>query len=553
MKSKLTVVLLLGFITLSSCQEKKLVLSEGEVSDELHKANIGKITFMQDVVPYEEYEEKDFLTNVTITEGKNFNIRMFLGKTLSYYLSELAPNLTANELCAKGNFQISFIVDNQLVHVDNLNVNAGSADYKNSATVYRVPLMSNQEEDHWGRFLWMRFMLQNGGEDLLTEGEHNLKIEVRPYIELEKIKVGKIIAEGQVTLDVVEEEIEVPENKIAIQEIQPNSGWVLSGGDYDKDKIRELNKKIAQKKFKDITGIVVIKNGELMLEEYFNETARDTRHNTRSVGKSFMSAVMGLAIADGHIKDENQKLKDFYNLNQFKNFSKGKEQVTIKRLLTMTSGFQGDDSDYDNPGNEEYMYDKPDWVKFALDQPMDAEETLGKNWKYFTAGSVVLGDVIHQSVPGGLEKYAEEHFFEPLGITDYQWQYTPKKVANTAGGIQMNVLDFAKFGQLYKNGGAWNGQQILRKEWVEKSLAKQVALPADRDGYYGYQFWNKTFEIKGKSYEVSYCTGTGGNKIYIFKNAPLVIVITSKAYRLPQAHSQVKKMMENYILPAMID
>jgi CubicO group peptidase (beta-lactamase class C family) len=69
---------------------------------------------------------------------------------------------------------------------------------------------------------------------------------------------------------------------------------------------------------------------------------------------------------------------------------------------------------------------------------------------YFTAGVVVLGDIIHKSVPNGLEKYANTNVFQPLGITKYKWQFTPQKVANTAGSLQLRSLDYAKFGQLYK-------------------------------------------------------------------------------------------------------
>ena len=297
---------------------------------------------------------------------------------------------------------------------------------------------------------------------------------------------------------------------------------------------------------------MVVKNGELQIEEYFNKSKREDLQDTRSVGKSFMSAMMGIAIDKGHIKDENQRLSKFYDLTQYKNYSKTKDAVTLKAMLSMSSGFQGDDNDYNNPGNENNMYDLPDWVGFALDQPMDKTETIGKNWKYFTAGSVVLGDVINKSVPNGLEKFADTNFFEPMNIKNYKWQYTPKKVPSTAGGLALKSLDLAKFGQMYKDEGIWNGQAIVSKDWVNRSLTKHLELPENYNGYYGYQFWNKTFDINGKLYEAWYCTGNGGNKIYIFKDVPFVVVVTATAYGTAYAHLQVKKMMEEYILPAIL-
>ena len=115
----------------------------------------------------------------------------------------------------------------------------------------------------------------------------------------------------------------------------------------------------------------------------------------------------------------------------------------------------------------------------------------------------------------------------------------------------MNALDFAKYGQLYKNKGIWNHKILLPKKWVEKSLKKRVQIINRDNEYYGYLFWNKTFNTKKNTYEAYYCAGNGGNYILIFKNQPLVIVITASAYGQPYAHSQVNEMLTNYILPAI--
>ncbi len=540
--------LVLAFMACSTPEE--LVLQEGEVTGDLHKANIGKLTFMKGYVPYKEYSEDQFLKSVVLTEDLNLNIRTFLGKTLTWYLQELAPNLTVNELCAKGNYQFTFYVDGKKIYEENLNQGAGSPSYKNSMTVFSVPLASTEEEDSWGRFLWMRFMERGGGRKALRAGNHELKIEIRPYIETEELIVGKVIAEGSLMVNTVK--IEVSESEMAIQSIAPASGWPLSEAPIKEEQVINLNEKILQKEFRALTSMVVIKNGELLLEEYFNGANRETLHDTRSVGKSFASTMMGIAIAEGHLKDENQTLDEFYDLKTFKNHSPKKEKVTLQSLLSMSSGFVGNDSDPESPGNEENMYPAKDWVKFTLDLPMDTEKEMEKDWVYFTAGAVVLGDIIHQKVPGGLEKYAEQKLFGPLGIKKYQWQYTPQKVANTAGGMRMSALDFAKYGQLYKNGGSWKGQQIIPKTWVEASLAPQVPREEEAKGHYGYLFWNDNYVVNGQSYEVSYCTGNGGNKIFIFKDLPLVIVITATAYGQPWAHPQIDALMENHLLPAVI-
>jgi Beta-lactamase class C and other penicillin binding proteins len=547
-RNKIICAALYLFISNTVFAQTDIVKSEG-ITSPLHQANIGKITFMAKPIPLENYKETDFLKTFELKETGDLNIRVFMSNSLTNYLHRLAPELTADELIKSGNYQFSFFVDGILIYKENLHVGAGLPESKHKRTILRVPLTTTTGEDSWGTFMWNRFLL-SGGEEALTAGTHLLKIEIRPYLKTAELKVGELIAEGGLQLKVLRPEID--ERQIAIQSIKPANDWRISRDAYDAKKIRELNLKIAQNLFKEITSIVVIKNGDLLIEEYFNDATRETLHDTRSVGKSFASTMTGIAINDGFLKSEKQTLGEFYDLKKFANYSPKKEGVTIKSLLTMSSGFDADDNDEDSPGNEEKMYPTNDWIKFALDLPMNDAKTVGANWSYFTAGVVMLGDILHKSVPEGLEKYADKKLFGPLGIKNYEWQYTPQKVVSTAGGLRMSALDFAKFGQLYKNGGAWEGKQIVPRSWVEKSFTRHLALPPEGSGFYGYLFWNKTYNVNGKQYEAFYATGNGGNKIFVFKEQPLVIVITATAYNKPYAHPQVDRIMERYILPAVI-
>ena len=336
------------------------------------------------------------------------------------------------------------------------------------------------------------------------------------------------------------------------QAIRPGSGWAASSEPYDRGLIRDLGRKIAGGDFKDITSLVVIKNGELLIEEYYGGADRATLHNTRSVGKTFSSALMGAALRDGFIKSLDQTLGDFYDLRSFAHYSAKKSAVTLRDLMTMSSAFLGSDNDAASPGNEENMYPTSNWVKFVLDLPMDEAKENGRQWDYFTAGVILLGDILDRSVPGGLERYADRVLFKPLGITRYEWSYTPQKVVNTAGGLRMSSLDYAKFGQLYKNGGRWNGAAVLPEEWVAKSFRRYLPVPFLKDGYYGLLFWNMTYHVEGRACETFFCTGNGGNKIFVFTDLPLVIVVTATAYGRPYMHTQVDRMMEQYILPAVL-
>ena len=520
-------------------------------SQNANKEEIENLHFSKDDITKIKDTTLNYSNSFALNKDEFLNIHFTLDKPLIQSLQLLAPNLIEDQLLEKGSFQFSFLVDGNIIYVENLHKGAGLKAFKIERLNHTIRLVTPEQIDFWGWFMWLKFMKLGGGQDALSEGNHSLSIEVRSYIKQDTLKVGPLLAKGNIAVEVPE--IPVDETLIPVQKIQANSGWKLSKDNYDKNKIEGLNRKIAENRFENINGIVVIKEGQLLIEEYFNGETRDSLHDPRSVGKTIASTMMGIAIEEKHIKSEEVQLKAFYNLKSFKNYSPAKDGVTLKSLLTMSSGFLGDDSDYNSLGNEELMYPTNDWVKFALDLPIQEDRIMGKDYAYFTAGAVLLGDIIHKSVPGGLVSYADKKLFSPLGITNYQWQFTPQGVGNTAGGIRLRALDFAKFGQLYKNKGKWNGKQIISRKWVKKSLSKHVEQLNDDNGFYGYLFWNKIYTVNGKDYEVSFCTGNGGNKIYIFKDIPFVIVITASLYNHPNAHANVDKMMIEYILPAIIE
>lgn len=540
-------LLALIFVFCLSFGQTSNIVEPEKIENSVQKNHLNEIMFLDKAIPLENVKETDFLKSMTFQKDKDLDIRVFQDNSLINYLHQLDPSLKADELLKKGNYQFTFFVDGKIIYIENLNSGAGTTESKTFKTTFRIPLMSSKNEDSWGKFLWSRFYLTNNGIDVLNEGNHILKIEIRPYLKTPTVKTGNIIAQGEINLIVPKKNIS--EQQIAVQKIKPNSGWKVSDEKLNQEKIRALNQKIAENRFRDITSIVVIKNGKLLLEEYFNKYNRDSLNDTRSVGKSFASALTGIAIKDGYIKNEEQKISEFYDLKTFKNFSSQKNNVTIKSLLTMSSGFEGNDQDSESPGNEENMYPTDNWIKFILDLPM-TENKIGETWNYFTAGVVLSGDILDQSVTNGLKNYADKKLFQPLGITNYNWQFTPQQKPSLAGGLRMNTLDFAKFGQLYKNNGIWNGKTILDKNWIKKTFTNYFSNTPDFEGY-GYLFWRKVYTIGNKSFETYQSSGNGGNKIIMFTELPIVMVITAKAYNQPYSHSQVDKMVQEYLLPAV--
>lgn len=548
---QLTILMLLGLLMGSGAfaQIPDLVQTDG-IKYPIHQNNLGKITFMEGNIPLDQYQESDFLNTYELSRASNLNFRVFLDNSITNYMHRLAPELTEDALNEHGNYQFSFFIDGKLIYQENIHHGCGLR--KSATTTFRMPFTDTNGGDFWSIYLFDRFKAK-WGKNARKAGQYQFRVEMRPYVKLQKNSealVGDLMAAGELNLIIKPQKITAAQ--IAVQPIAENSGFEKSAARYDEQKIKQLNKEIARQGFKEITSIVVLKDGKLLLEEYFNQSDRNTLHDTRSVGKSFTSLLMGIAVQEGYIKSETQTLGAFYDLKKYANYAPEKEQVQLKDLLTMSSAFNGSDSNSDSPGNEENMYPTDNWVKFALNLPMDDQKTNGKQWDYFTAGVVLLGDILNMSTPGGLEQYAQQKLFGPLKIDHYQWQYTPQKVVNTAGGLQMTALDLAKVGQLYQNKGRWNDRQILPAAWVEKTFTRFLPIPERENEFYGYLFWNKTYRVNGKDYEAFYCAGNGGSKVFVFKDIPLTIVITAKAYNRPYGHAQVDQMMEDFILPAVL-
>jgi CubicO group peptidase (beta-lactamase class C family) len=545
------IFLILFLISASLSGQTIDIAKTAGITSEIHKANIGKIIFTSIPVQLSGLKEVDFMKDYVLSNKSDLFITVFMNNSATNYMHQLAPDLSDEELNKQGDYQFNLLVDNKLVYSSNLLPGAPYKRIQDTATIFTKPLINNHSTDNvWSQSFWNRFM-NNGGDSALTEGKHLLKMEIRVYVQSgSEIKVGDLIASGSLNINVNRIPV-IDLTKISLTPLKPYDGFKVSTENYNKNLIKKLRGYIDEGVFKNISSVVVVKNGKLLIEEYFNEETRDSLHDPRSAGKSISSTITGIAESEGYLKNEEQSLKEFYNLKSYGNYSVQKENISIRDLLTMSSIFDGNDNDYDSPGNEENMYPTPDWVKFTLDLPINLTRPKDE-WHYFTAGVVLLGDILNKTVPGGLEKYADQKLFKPLGIINYKWQYTPQNVPNTAGGIRMNALDFAKYGQLYKNMGKWNGKQIIPEAWVKKTFTKYKSIPGRKNEFYGYLFWNKTYTVNGKAYETFYCAGNGGNKIYVFPDQPLVIVITATAYGATYAHTQEDKMMMEYILPAVI-
>lgn len=296
-------------------------------------------------------------------------------------------------------------------------------------------------------------------------------------------------------------------------------------------------------RYPKVDSMVVVRNGRLVAEGYFNGYGRETLHDLRSTGKSFTSALAGIAVDQRLIGVNDlisQHIPDFEN---HANVDARKRAITVRNLLDMTSGLDCDDWDPSSPGNEEKMYVKHDWVKFILDLPVTHDP--GTHASYCTGAVVVLGSLISHRSGQALDDYANTWLFAPLDIRQSIWRRSPDGQATGGGGLRLRPRDLAKLGQLYLDGGVWNGSRVLSAAWITESRRATTSLL--NDGY-GYLWWKRGFAHDGANIECFFTSGNGGNFVFVFPTLELVVAFTGSNYD-SDAMNQPFQILSSGVLP----
>lgn len=307
--------------------------------------------------------------------------------------------------------------------------------------------------------------------------------------------------------------------------------------------IAKMVEQIANETHKNVHSVLLIKNGKLVLEEYFYHFHRDKLHQLRSATKSIVSGLVGIALDQKLLTSKEQKVVSFFPEYQIKNLSQDKQAITLEHLLACQSGLACEDGNPDSPGEELKMNASPDWVKFILDLPM--AEPPGGAGKYCTGGVILLGRIVEKASGQRLPDFAAKNLFAKLGITNYRWNFKPDNSSfDDACQLHLRPRDMAKIGLLYMNEGQWKGKQVISRDWVRASLSRHSVV---RGTDYGYLWWRQWLNVNGTRMDGVTAKGNGGQRIYLWPTLDLLVVITGGNYneQSPSDQIQIK-----YILPA---
>lgn len=344
----------------------------------------------------------------------------------------------------------------------------------------------------------------------------------------------------------------------AVPTVGPD-GWRTASPDsvgLSAKRLEEMDDLVRSGALKKITSLLVARGGTLVHETYFEGDA-DTLRDTRSATKTITGTLAGIELDAGLLPGTDAKVLPFFpEKKPVQNPDPRKEAITVEDFLTMSSVLECNDWNDFSRGNEERMYPVEDWVRFALDLPVrgfmrgeePSKQPHGRSFSYCTAGVVTLGGVLQRAAGKGVDEFAQERLFAPLGIRRAEWVYSPLGLPMTGGGLRLRSRDLLKLAQLYLNGGAWNGTRVVSEEWVKESMRPHARI--DDKTEYGYLLWLRSFGPQGKEHAVAFMAGNGGNKIAIVPDLDLVAVLTSTNYGTKGMHEQTDRLLGDYVVAA---
>lgn len=326
--------------------------------------------------------------------------------------------------------------------------------------------------------------------------------------------------------------------------------------------INKMTKAIRNHEYSNIHSVLIARNGKLVYEQYFSgkdeiwgdplgevDFNRNTLHDVRSISKSVVSACVGIAIAQGKLKNVNQSVFDFFP--EYEKYKTGdRAKLTIEHLLSMSSGIHwNEDVPYDDPENSEVaMSNSGSPMEYVLSQPMDT--VPGAVWEYNGGTTQLLAAIIEKVSGQPVDDFAKDNLFTPLGITEFEWtNYPTTSMPAAASGLRLRARDLMKFGLLYYYNGTWNGKQILPAEWVKASFETHIAKP-NNEGY-GYQFWIWNNNYHGKVVRMVNAVGNGNQRIFFNQDADLVVVTMAGDYNQWRLPKHPGSLLEDFIYPAI--
>jgi CubicO group peptidase (beta-lactamase class C family) len=332
-----------------------------------------------------------------------------------------------------------------------------------------------------------------------------------------------------------------------------------------------LDKLIADKRAWGLHGVVIVRDGRLVLERYYEGEDRargtgaigrvtfkpDTLHDLRSCSKSIVGLLYGIALQRGKVPPPEAPL--FSAFPEYADLATaGRETLTIHHALTMTLGTEWDETSlpYSDPTNSEIAMDlEPDRYRYILERRVVREP--GRRWTYCGGATALLARIIAKGTGRPLQEFARETLFDPLGIGHTEWACDDKGEPYAASALRMAPRDLARVGVMMAGGSAIGGAQVVPPQWVE--LSTRLVVGVDGLRHYGYQ-WYVSDVAYGEplGWAVRHLVrmwgamGEGGQRLFVLPELQLVVAITAGNYGADDQWMPPTRVLIEVVLASLV-
>jgi CubicO group peptidase (beta-lactamase class C family) len=273
------------------------------------------------------------------------------------------------------------------------------------------------------------------------------------------------------------------------------------------------------------TAFLVVHDDKLLHERYFNGYDERSLSTSFSMAKSFASALVGVAIDEGHIKSVEEPITNY--IPELREKDERFEAITIRHLLTMSSGIkyeEGGNLPWSEEADDTKTYYSTNLRKLALDSQVEGDP--GEYFEYNNYNPLLIGMILERATGMSVSRYLQQKLWKPMGMeADGSWSLDSKKSGfeKMESGVNARARDFARFGMLFAREGSWEGKQLISEEWIEESTRADTSTDPSLD--YQYFWWVNASE--GETYHFS-ARGNYGQYIYVAPEKDLVIVRLGK-------------------------
>ena len=291
-----------------------------------------------------------------------------------------------------------------------------------------------------------------------------------------------------------------------------------------------------------LNSLIIQHRGEIVAEKYYRGMKADRSVNMKSVSKTLLSPLIGIAIRDSLIEGPHQNLSALLPEYFAEIEDAHRRKISLHHVLSMTTGLEGTSF-----GNYGAWVNSADWVKHALNRPVVCE--IATCMTYSTGNTHLLSVILSNVSQKDLRAYARETFYGKLGIPLYKWDQDPQ--GNYMGGNNMALRprDMLRFAEVFLNEGRYNGEQLVPSAWIEASWKARTVSPWNGHQY-GYLWWSRTFS----GALTHFAWGYGGQYIFIVPQFELIVIVTSSLTNRPRGVNHNEAILEflaQDIIPAI--